>query len=239
MVSELRSEKQLRLDNLRSILKFSNKVSNLVATLQTAEASNHLWSPYLIDDVIDKLPLQLQRDWAHHKQAYKEVNLEVFGMWLNREAETLTNISPKSLLYDESDNKRTKAYVNFHDDQNRRCYMCSENCESLSQCTEFKKLGFAKRMELVSKKFLCRSCLKRCKKRCNKTICGIGGCTYYHHELLHKGENKSYDSSNEVKVASVNAHIDDVGKTWFKVLPVTLHKGKKSINTLALLDGAA
>lgn len=242
LVSELRCEKPLRLDNLRSLLKFSNKVSNLVATLQTAEASNHLWSPYLIDDMIEKLPLQLQRDWAHHKQSYKEVNLEIFAMWLNSEAEMLTNISPKSLLYDDSDNRKTKAFVNFHDDQSRTCYSnsCSENCESLSQCPEFKNMTFGKRMELVSKKYLCRSCLKRCKKRCNKTMCGIDGCTYYHHELLHKGDKNSNIGSSDVKsVASVNTYIHKVGKIWFKILPVILHKGEKSIKTLALLDGAA
>lgn len=141
----------------------------------------------------EKLPLQLQREWAHHKQAYKEVNLEVFSMWLNREAEMLTNMSPKSLLFDERDSRSTK-FVNFHEEHSsnqRNCYLCSNNCESLTVCPEFNSLGYSKRMEIVSKKFLCRSCLKRCKKKCNKTACGIDGCTYFHHELLHKGEKNT------------------------------------------------
>lgn len=241
MVSELRNEKQLRLDNLRSILQFSNKVSNLVATLQTAEASNHLWSPYLINDVVGKLPLPLQREWARYKKSYKEVNLEIFSMWFCNEAEMLTDITSKSLLYDDRENRNTKAYVNLHEDQksySKTCFMCSGKCESLSTCPEFKSLGYGKRMEFVSKKFLCRSCLSRCKKKCNKTACGIDGCAFYHHELLHKNDKKA-ELSNE-SIASINAHISNrVKRTWFKVLPVILRRGERSIRTLALLDGAA
>ncbi|XP_055526882.1 uncharacterized protein LOC129719513 [Wyeomyia smithii] len=86
-------------------------------------------------------------------------------------------------------------------------------------------------MKIVERNKLCKICLNDhgnafCKF---KIRCNVGDCRERHHPLLHF-------SSNHV---IINAHIRSPGSIIFRLIPVTLHCGRKSVNTLAFLDEGA
>lgn len=73
------------------------------------------------------------------------------------------------------------------------------------------------------------------------------GCTKPHHVFLHKDEvkfiedNKNISSENHINkdLTEINCHITGNKNVLLKILPVVISKGKRYVQTFALLDDAS
>ncbi|XP_058449230.1 uncharacterized protein LOC131429196 [Malaya genurostris] len=94
------------------------------------------------------------------------------------------------------------------------------------------------RWELVNEKKICRKCLFKHFRSCDRRVpCDQNGCRFLHHPLLHDdskhgGRNPSSSSLN----VSCNTHHCSLGGVLLKYIRVTIHGKEKSITTYAFLD---
>lgn len=130
-----------------------------------------------------------------------------------------------------------------------------KECTILSDCGRFKGLNVEDRWKTLIEHKLCRVCFKRHGRKCNfSKSCGVNGCDYKHHPLLHNEERHSKEkSSSAAQVSAGNAAVNDnnvvaptsVGNCnvhfqqqgeMFRIVPVMLHFRDCSVQTFAFLD---
>ncbi|XP_053698911.1 uncharacterized protein LOC128745869 [Sabethes cyaneus] len=92
----------------------------------------------------------------------------------------------------------------------------------LKDCRTFKSYSVDGRCRFVQQQGICRNCLNAHGRRsCRSSgVCGVNGCQYRHHPLLHFPRSV-------VSAAENHTH---------RIIPVTVHGGGKSICTYAFLD---
>lgn len=236
LIDELKRSPLPSADNIDSIIRYSLDVENISVTMKVAKLSDHLWNPILLSDMVDRLPNTLKLEWATHKFNNPNSNIEVFGMWLKQKAMTYSTIlvKPPNISSSEKSNKG-KYSIHVHQESKiHMCFFCSGKCSKLEDCMKFNELNLHEKWNFIRKNFVCRICLTKHKsKMCSKDdICGIDGCQYRHHYMLHK---KVEPSEPVVLQEDVNIHTNG-NKTYFKILPVLLKNGNKTIKVFAMLD---
>ncbi len=82
LLEEINETTPPKSDDLGSLIKFSIAVKNLCSTIETYGADNHLRNPNLIKALTDKLPSQIQLNWAFYKHQIRDVNVSILGNWL-------------------------------------------------------------------------------------------------------------------------------------------------------------
>lgn len=210
-------------DDLGSLVKFAISVQNLCSTVQSYNAVEHLRNPTLIKALTDKLPSQIQLNWAFYKYSVGDINLATLGDWLYGLATIASDVvtsvdttpNDKKMRKEDDRTRISKAdnYINVQNGANpesksaksgevssknlKKCPACNkESCKVLAYCETFKKLSRQEKWKLVKNHNLCGCCLGNhrylnCKQ---KIACGIAGCGYFHHVLLHN-DTKSDDRS--------------------------------------------
>ncbi|KAG5866035.1 hypothetical protein JTB14_005248 [Gonioctena quinquepunctata] len=84
MISKTQNLQYLRDGDFNSFIKFSCHINNLVATLEQFEASNHLENPFLLEQLVSKIPNSMKLQWGQViVQKRGKVNLKDFGTWAN------------------------------------------------------------------------------------------------------------------------------------------------------------
>lgn len=171
------------------------------------------------------------------------------------------NKNPKSDNYVNSTNTFRPAQVTSNVTSNtgamsktqKKCSACKKDiCKKLAFCETFKKLTRQGRWNLVKSNNLCGCCLgnHRYSNCSQKVQCGIAGCSYFHHVLLHN-ENKDVkrntddrakqnSSDNGAQAKTCNAFHDTVRNVQypeiFRIVPVKLFFNGKSLKIYAYLD---
>ncbi|XP_038106476.1 uncharacterized protein LOC119766148 [Culex quinquefasciatus] len=119
------------------------------------------------------------------------------------------------------------------------CRICQRTDHRVRYCDEFGKLSWDQRMKEVSRWKLCNICLnEHGQSRCRfKTRCNIGACQERHHPLLHPPEN-------QLRMAPVTmpCNVHDLPANQpviFRMVPVKLLNGKRSVDVIAFLDEGA
>lgn len=207
-------------------MEFALLVRNMATTMKGAGMSDHLWNPNLLQELIMKLPTQLQREWAQFRMAIPNFNLESFSYWMQVKAQECACLLTEPPSFGES--RIRKAVVHLHKEgYTHDCAACDGDCKEVSSCASFKKMSYKEKFNVVNSNNLCRKCLKRHRSPClRKDTCGIDSCPYKHHPLLHKYAD----------VHEVNTHQSQSSFSIFKIVPVTLYHKAKSFSTFALLD---
>ncbi|XP_062712316.1 uncharacterized protein LOC115269769 [Aedes albopictus] len=248
LLNKLRSTPAPRSDKLETLIEFGLAVQSLCDHLVAAGQQPHLTNPYLLMELVDKLPAHVKMDWASYMQRYPEVNLKTFSNFM----EGIMVAASKVTLYTSSCTEKTKpkprTSINTHfneqewpKDDERICCICKNRGHRVRECDAFKALSINDRWKTVQFHELCRSCLcAHGKRSCrNAAQCGINGCTFRHHPLLHS--NRSEPAPREVETQNVEAAGNHTHRLLnqsllFRVIPVTLYGPRKAVTTFAFLD---
>ncbi|XP_065087297.1 uncharacterized protein LOC135709035 [Ochlerotatus camptorhynchus] len=240
-------------DKLASYIPFGNAVEQLCEHLEAAGLEQHLVNPLLIQDLVDKLPVHDKREWVRYKNRKRKVNLRTFTDFVSKivaeacEANVKMDFRAESKpvcnehagkskakekgahLYNHSAVERANHGVG--ENHPRPCKACKRTDHRLRFCQDFKAWTLRDRLKLVEKWKLCVVCLNDhgnapCKF---KIRCNIDECRERHNPLLHSA----------TRSVVINAHFRTTSTIMFRMIPVTLYFGKRSVNTLAFLDEGA
>lgn len=257
-------------DKLESLVDYAMEVNSISATIESAQLHYHLSNPTLIQELVEKLPTHTKIEWAKFKAREPTVTLKLLADWLYNLAEivctvTVPTISKQEINMDKKMRKGSER-INTHQldkefstEQNLMeiakpepkitstylCKLCSKNCPEVSQCSTFKSYNTNQRWKAVNSYKLCRKCLRRHNGFCRLTKqCGIDGCTYKHHPLLHNDKNTkatilAEDNKNLKEVTALvraNHHLATIANILYRIVPVILYNGDISVSTYAYLD---
>lgn len=245
------------------IVTFSTKVRNYVAAVQAIQQSDYLRSPELMTTVISKCPSVLITKWVDYSFSHSYENrtkLELFAEFLHIEA-TKTATAGVSNIYSHSENKRRheteykkpNKYYNVHTTVEHVmntstpvnvCKFCNKSEHRLDECTRYKRAMRRDRWNFVKVNKLCYKCLAagHHSEACRADNCDIDGCRQSHHKLLHYVKSPpAKETKEEDKPVETVAHTYALlkPKVLLKVVPITVHGSKQSVQTYALLDDAA
>ncbi|XP_038116910.1 uncharacterized protein LOC119769083 [Culex quinquefasciatus] len=236
-----------RADKLGSFIPFGNAVEQLCEHIEAAELTAHLVNPILIQELVDKLPDGEKRSWVHYKRKKREVNLRTLTNFLSKivedACEATVNLDYKpdvraaSGPSGRSRNKEKAALFNHsvaeecterrEQKPHKLCRVCQRMDHRLWTCEDFKKLPYEDRAKMATKWKLCQRCLNEHGGQCKlKLRCNVGECREPHNSLLHP----------ETRAVGMNAHITSTSPVLFRMLPVKIYCGERSMTVLAFLD---
>ncbi|XP_053686362.1 uncharacterized protein LOC128735909 [Sabethes cyaneus] len=147
---------------------------------------------------------------------------------------------------------KNKGLINAHinqpelpKDDHKQCGICKRRGHRVRDCDMFKSLSIDERWKAAQTNELCRSCLNAHGRRsCRNSVqCGINGCTFRHHPLLHSNRNNQPSGGSgrpkvvtSIETAGNHAHRMPDQSLLFRIIPITLHGPKKIVSTFAFLD---
>ncbi|XP_055590571.1 uncharacterized protein LOC129742669 [Uranotaenia lowii] len=243
MVKRVRLITPPKEDKLETIIDFGLAVQNLCATIQACQLDERLYNVTLVSELIDSLPPSLQMQWALHSHETAGSSLLDFNKWLGNLVEALTKITKPKTLTKKA--KREEAFLHLHaeyttEEVNISAWdACNGECSELDKCPKFRNMSTQSRWSLINDKKICRKCLTKHFKTCERKVaCNVNGCNYLHHWLLHD-DSKHKSASSSMPRETCNAHHYPVGGVLLKYIPVTLRGKGKSIDTYAFFDGGS
>lgn len=203
-----------------SVVEISDALDAFVAHIGIMEKPEYLKDFRLIDEIVKKLPFNLQVQWIEVLQRNAESpTLKHLSEWLMRIAKLY-----RAVQVNTSQTKDKKVRNNVHHQQpdkerkqpfekttyNKRsenptqgkrlpltCGYCKSN-HTIFNCESFNAMNAAERRQVVKEKTLCWSCLRpnHQSKNCpSARSCGIGTCKATHNRLLHTKNTPSIESS--------------------------------------------
>lgn len=109
------------------------------------------------------------------------------------------------------------------------------------KCKRFAEFSSESKWATVRELRLCRKCLGGHYGSCrHQKVCGVNGCSFKHHPLLHSEKRQQGSSTSQKEpqssVQSCNVHQSHTSDTLFRIVPVVLHSVNKKIHTYAFLD---
>lgn len=234
-------------ENPRDLLIFSNKIANIVATVEALKKIQYLHSPEMSRVVVEKLSPITRNKWYDYAARTKEdvPELKRLSTFLNEEADKCGAYASFENIHEE---RKRKPERTFHTHTHTpRCPACGDQ-HSLPECKKFQAAAVDQRWEIAKKSRICFRCLRSDHRRgnCKAKLCGHQGCPMAHHKMLHHEKPKKEDQRDqspqreevgstyeEVKTANNNKR-----RAYLKIVPVVLSTsiGGEEIETFALLD---
>ncbi|XP_072930770.1 uncharacterized protein [Epargyreus clarus] len=246
------------------LYEFAVKIQNIVYTIKSIDRRGYLRNPLLVRDVMDKLSPHLISKWAEYAanneaRIMEDNEMIVLSEFLMAEADLMiryTHTTKRSVpvpVRREVAPKRvaTKGVYTAGESQpeERKCFMCPTGGHYTTECDKLKALDVNERWKWANDNKMCFKCMKRKHSRftCKAKACGVHGCTYQHHALLHK--EKVTESTTTVStpddgredeaaalVMSVTTRRSPITSVLLKTCEVKLSGPRGEVNTYALLD---
>ncbi|XP_026324873.1 uncharacterized protein LOC113233863 [Hyposmocoma kahamanoa] len=249
-LSKLRTLPRLG-EHPRDICNFASKIINVTATLKALNRPHYLHNAEIVRAVVEKLPSALRYryyDFAAEQPEYQP-DLVTLTEFMQRTAARCGSYAPveNTPVEDRREPAGRRPMKSYHTqiakpaehEQVTTCPICDKTGHHAAQCDEMKTADVAARWDIARKHRLCFRCLRTRKFRhtCKNKRCGIDGCEYMHHSLLH-GTPPSSKEKKEAPASFVVASAKDRSNTTalLKVLPVQVRGPKGTCNALALLD---
>lgn len=208
-----------KVDKLGSLVDFAVAVRNMVATVQACGLHDYLYNVSLLQELVDRLPPMIKLNWAMHRQTPNvRVTLSAFSDWLYSVAEAASFVTIPPASSEDNKLRRGKkddGYLNAHrelspppksaDDCRRdACCACGGSCVEVEKCKRFLGLDLSERWSVLREYKLCRRCLKNHRGPCRTSkSCGVNGCSFKHHRLLHNPLAKLPTSTSDAKSLAV------------------------------------
>ncbi|CAG7824869.1 unnamed protein product, partial [Allacma fusca] len=83
MIAQVKSTAAPKEGRPETLMQYSNHVANLVSTMKSLKKTAHMVNPQLMEDVLAKLPYQLQFQWCSKLLGHSdEPNLEDLSNWM-------------------------------------------------------------------------------------------------------------------------------------------------------------
>jgi len=247
-----------REDRPETLIELADVIENAAATIDILGRKSYLSNPFLVKELLSKLPPNLRIKWGEHAVTNKllEPNLSDLSEWISRIADfacairstkvqdikVTGGVSTKTANVKETVLAASDAVNTPKDSEPRKkCTFCMKTNHNLASCWKFQKEDLDKKWDHVKKGNLCYSCLegshlaRNCKQR---KLCDEANCSRWHHKLLHQPEEipKSQPKSTvETTTHTISAEEKNT-KALLSVLPVTIEGPNGKVKTHALLD---
>ncbi|KAM8711560.1 hypothetical protein ACLKA7_012128 [Drosophila subpalustris] len=240
-------------DRLESFIDFALAVRNICAMMEASNLTAHLNNPMLVKELVEKLPNKHKLDWAMHPKSCQPPVKE-FSDWIYKIAEAASTVicpstykaNPVNSHYEDpnqasSSNQKVAASTPTPTPKQNtsKCMACGSQEHSAPQCESFNKMSVDERWTKAKSARACYRCLKNHRKGCfMKKTCGINGCSYKHHPLLHKDDpsKSSIPQDDSPDQVVVGAHSNANKNHYFRIVPVNIHLCNKTTLVYAFLD---
>ncbi|XP_053686372.1 uncharacterized protein LOC128735917 [Sabethes cyaneus] len=257
LLDKVRSTPAPKVERLETLIEFGMAVQSLCDHLEAAGQQSHLTNPCLLMELVDKLPAHVKMEWANFMQQYPEVNLKTFGDFMNGVVISSSKVTQYTGGFGKEASKeqlkiKNKGLINAHinqpelpKDDYKQCGICNRRGHRVRGCDTFKSLSIDERWKAAQTNEVCRSCLNAHGRRsCRNSVqCGINGCTFRHHPLLHSNRNNQLSGGSgrpkvvtSIETAGNHAHRMPDQSLLFRIIPITLYGPKKTVRTFAFLD---
>ncbi|XP_058817250.1 uncharacterized protein LOC131680552 [Topomyia yanbarensis] len=241
LLNKVRRAEAPKPERLDTLMNFGMAVQQLCDHLEAANLRSHLSNPTLLEELVEKLPASIKLDWVRYKRTFHEPSLKEFGLFMEGlvadASEVTTLVHPKvDTSKQEKGKQREKGHLHTHAEtedltkdsvERQPCSICGKMDHRVRNCEKFQQMNLDQRLRAAEKWKLCEVCLFdhghwKCRSRFR---CNVGSCRLRHHPLLHR-----------VIRADCHTH-DQTRKTvLFRMIPVTLFHGTRSLDTHAFLD---
>ncbi|XP_055632952.1 uncharacterized protein LOC129773379 [Toxorhynchites rutilus septentrionalis] len=242
---------RLKKESRSIVVEMSDALENMVTNMTIINQEGYLLDARLIEDLVRKLPYNLQIEWTRHRMMTGGTpSLSQMSDWLKPHARIMRNMTSsipttaRSHTHVHQENRITQS-------NQRKCEACQGN-HKLLECTRFKAMKPNRRNELALKAKVCLSCLaftNHIMRDCKKAKrCGINGCNYKHHPLIHKSHERNSNgptesegrSSPDIQEGEIHNHQQTTkSNVFYQIVPVTLKNNGKIINAFAFLDAGS
>ncbi|XP_035905110.1 uncharacterized protein LOC118509085 [Anopheles stephensi] len=236
-------------NHLESFITFGFKVKQLCDHLVASNMTDHQNNPFLVEELIDKLPPRCKVEWVRFKRDKEGSVMAIFGEYIQTvidEVSEVTDCTPVSsqkagkyeALKQRSRPVKSNAVQmrnNVHDLENSgvnqlkmTCWVCSNTGHSLKECDQFKEMTLVDRFKTLEKLKICKLCLSRsCRGKCKIAYkCRVEGCNSRHHTLMHCAE----------EVLQVHSETASPGTVIYRTMPITLYAERNSVDVIAFID---
>ncbi|XP_065180445.1 uncharacterized protein LOC135811008 [Sycon ciliatum] len=248
MIAQVKTMPKLRDDDFEQLIDLANSVSNLVSTMELLKSTGHLANPQLRQEIVQKLPSSLTRQWGEHVAECKDpVTMKTLAEWLAKRADALccvrridttaakcvstgSNMKPPPTA--RQSGQRQTAFVASE----RKCDFCGRAGHKVAECREFARKTSNERWRWVKTERRCFTCLgqgHRTRECPDSTPCKKDGCDRLHHPMLHPPKRK--DDVERTNLASAQQQ----SRVVLRTVPVAIRGPKGVVNTAALLDEAS
>ncbi|XP_062698761.1 uncharacterized protein LOC134284192 [Aedes albopictus] len=247
-VRETPNPKSERLD---SLIDFGMSVRNLTQHLVAAGQQAHLANPALLQELVEKLPANVKLQWAQHLSFRPDASLRNFSDFMSTIVESVSKVVIFSGGQQDKSRSKDKSFVHAHaeqptsgnavkdkTEQDKVCLFCGKAGHRMKDCTKFQKLAVDDRWKNVQMLKVCRTCLNLHGRRTCRisSRCGIDGCQFRHHQLLHQKSEEITKKTPEVRRTEDHAHHHHEQSILFRIIPIKIHGATKSVNAFAFLD---
>lgn len=232
---------------LDGIIGLATCAKNIVSFFKSAKCDHHLMNPTLLEQLVLKLPLSKQYEWAKYSVSVLPFpTVEHFAKWVGDLAR-FCSLMPQRHTVSTNERQQPTARRVLHSSEvqpaRRECYHCKGSHE-LTDCQPFKDLETNVKWEHVKRLRVCFACLHKghnltqCRKR---KICTTNGCNRYHHPILHQDISSisREQPAREQPAHVLQCHQNKSTCKLFKILPVMLHGPKGAVAVYALIDDAS
>jgi hypothetical protein len=190
------------------------------------KADSHLNNPHLVTEIERKLTPSMRVAWAEwvHADVARKKDLDNMAYWMKKKTAAICEICPPTVKDEKPESKgRGRAFAVTEQPKQKenkdetsttksttmRCNCCSGEGHLAYTCPVMKKMTLDERWKMVTEKKLCFSCLRTGHPTAScrtKRKCGLDGCSFTHHRLLH-GENQQHQA---VRASSTGASVISV-----------------------------
>ncbi|XP_055534882.1 uncharacterized protein LOC129724206 isoform X2 [Wyeomyia smithii] len=216
----------LKTGKLAIFIPFGTVVEQLGEHLEAAELKQHLVNPLLIQELVDKLPDNDKREWVRFKRGKKKVTLRTFTNFLSEivseacEANVSMEFKPIGAACTASRAVKPKEKGAVYNHSEADNHASSVDNRNLKPCKVCQRTDHRLR---YCQDFRNLSYADRMNVVDQWKLCRV--CLNEHGSALCAVETSAHIRTNNV--------------TLFRMIPVNLHCGEKSINVLAFLDEGA
>ena len=201
LIKEINTLKEPKNSPTSAIIMFGQKIKNLVTNIKSMGCSDHLRNPSLIADLEYKLRESTRISWASYKRERKlyDPDLQDFSKFLQTHVDNAIDLGQ----YEPQREFKAKHSVNVTNEVPVRkiykCVICKKGNHQIANCEIFKSMGISKRWMKLKELHLRPCCFTSEKHKTThcpqlKEACGVDGCSYYHHKLMHN-EKKPFKES--------------------------------------------
>ncbi|XP_055590276.1 uncharacterized protein LOC129742402 [Uranotaenia lowii] len=250
LLAKIRNTPAPREGKLETLIMYGLAVQNYCNHIKAVKLEEHFSNPMLLHELLEKLPSEYKMKWADYKDGAQAVDLKLFGQFMHeivRKASTVTFPSSFKTTKPEENRIRggamkPKGYLHHSDTKSSEykggqsrtvkvCPACEKSGHDVELCGKFVSLSADERWQVVRLHNLCKSCLKdhnpwSCRR---PKECSAEGCRVRHHPWLHLPPS----GPSPQNYHRVNSSI------IYRIIPVTIYNGSKSIDTFALFDEAS
>lgn len=117
LIQQVREEPSPKMERLESLINFALSVRNLCSIIKTTHLDAHMNNPYLMQEIMEKIPATLRLEWSRFKRNTPNSNMETLGDWLYEVAQAASDVVTP-LVSNKEKSKKTDFNVNKKMDSN-------------------------------------------------------------------------------------------------------------------------